>query len=709
MTPTDLKAKLAGLIDAGRFSDVAQLLRDGLVDCDTRSNEPLREMGIGSDAPDEIRIPASNNETQRAGRALNKLLSNLCKEQPTGTSYACAALAEQEGETDFQTLARGLEVAKPVVRVHRRAAKRAGAFGTGILIGEGLLLTGYDTLRSRREVGRTRIRANHTAPEGMVSTGSHDFALTPDIFLSSQALGITLVSVAPVSRQGMHLRDLGWVQIKEAVADASRGAFLHGVHHAGGDVKKFGLRGNIVIGRDGPYLYGVRRAEFSGSGVPLFDETWDLVAIQNLAVSAGSQPDGINAIRATCVQDIREFILRAARKRDRDAQAALRCIEGTPEPGQNAMRKHKDRMWRLEDFLTEQALGDPKSENATNAPHVFKTSGAARPVSGSDASWPLRPENAPDTWHLPAEHAQARFDVTGPLLRDIASTSLFPVASAGAGNILFALRGAAFLHAEDQGVRARSLQLRAIRPRHDQATCIFGIWHKDTNEVTAFAGTTLPSSNAMKRFYDHANFEAPWADEYLLPTGCYRFQARAGCLKLCPTSKRPHTAPAAVIYGVDHLVHDVKSPWALARQSPVIRAARGGSLALENDRSCATSVSSDVTRHWDAFSAAAGSSGVDAQKGFDLMLITGHEAAAFAHAGTATERSQLRCLRQGSYGRDVGQLQVDIGAHADGEFDALTAKRLADHQARVLGFATGSLSRSMQDKLGFLPRRVMTP
>ena len=119
-----------------------------------------------------------------------------------------------------------------------------------------------------------------------------------------------------------------------------------------------------------------------------------------------------------------------------------------------------------------------------------------------------------------------------------------------------------------------------------------------------------------------------------------------------------------------------------------------GSLTVEGSQHGFDAPVTTATGAWADFRRAAGFDGQNYAERYDLVLATGHEAAAVA-AGHA-----VPCLRHGSQGATVRHLQAQLGLRQDGRFGPATRKALADRQRAELGHATGAWSPDVARDMG---------
>jgi hypothetical protein len=106
------------------------------------------------------------------------------------------------------------------------------------------------------------------------------------------------------------------------------------------------------------------------------------------------------------------------------------------------------------------------------------------------------------------------------------------------------------------------------------------------------------------------------------------------------------------------------------------------------------------TGDWCKFRKKVGFNGKCYGERFDNLLATGFEAAAVAsELANKANLDSLICLRQGSEGPLVTQLQEQLDLELDAKFGPNTCEALVSLQRKKLGFATGTWSLKMAELL----------
>jgi hypothetical protein len=327
-----------------------------------------------------------------------------------------------------------------------------------------------------------------------------------------------------------------------------------------------------------------------------------------------------------------------------------------------------------------------------------------------DARWPNDPANAPDTWHLPADLAEAEFELTAEVVEALVEAGRFRPDTSTNGRLVLSLRGCALADGGDTVVDAARVRLRTVRPDHERFRCLIGVYDAEARRISLYLGSTVPRRTGMLRFYDRVNFGGSGSNCNMLPTGCWQLcvgthGGSAGpvsfVLRLGDGPTSADAGPATVIRTTNDLIYGTRDLWDKTVPAdnvhPAFLAESFSSLGCLTVRGWQKpgGAANTARGEWKEFRRKLGFDEANHGKRFDNLLVTGHEAAAVAAGrGVAT-------LRQGSRGPEVRRLQVELGLDdPDEKFGANTAFALAKRQQERLGFATGILSARMAGLLG---------
>ena len=143
--------------------------------------------------------------------------------------------------------------------------------------------------------------------------------MTGDVFLTSEALDYTLVSVQPTSSDGVSLADYGWIPLLPKSGKALKKEYVNIIQHPGGDLKKVALRENMVIGVQDVYLYYVTDTQPGSSGSPVFNEEWQVAALHHMGIPDRDDPSRFSGNRGVRISSILEDVGNRRDAGDRNA------------------------------------------------------------------------------------------------------------------------------------------------------------------------------------------------------------------------------------------------------------------------------------------------------------------------------------------------------------------------------------------------------
>jgi len=183
----------------------------------------------------------------------------------------------------------GTICARSVCRVHlRNAAGATVGFGTGFLVGPGLLLTNHHVISSAAEAGLALAEFNFESDVRGVDMTVVTFALRADPPpLPVQDLDFCLVAVSPRSIDGQHaLEEFGWLGLNPEPGKAFVGEYLTIIQHPQGERKQVCVRENKLLKYDpaGNSIWYMTDTVPGSSGSPVFNGSWQVVALHHSGV-----------------------------------------------------------------------------------------------------------------------------------------------------------------------------------------------------------------------------------------------------------------------------------------------------------------------------------------------------------------------------------------------------------------------------------------
>ena len=189
--------------------------------------------------------------------------------------------------TDINYLAQGTACARSVCRVAIRRNGRLMGYGTGFLVAPGIMLTNHHVLPSVDDVRESVAEFRYERDIRGTDLESVTFALgtipAPIIF---EDLDFTLVAVEQRSANGEPLDQFGWLKLNVLPNKALIGEYLTIIQHPNGERKQICVRENKLIrySENGPYLWYKTDTVGGSSGSPVFNNSWEVVAIHHSGV-----------------------------------------------------------------------------------------------------------------------------------------------------------------------------------------------------------------------------------------------------------------------------------------------------------------------------------------------------------------------------------------------------------------------------------------
>ena len=623
---------------------------------------------------------------------------------------------------EYFVLSRGTMAGKAVARLFVRIPGAGGSYGTGFLVGPNLLLTNNHVIPDVARAANAIATFDYEFDNRGDLRAAHSFRLKSDLFLTSKGLDYSFVGIEPVSTGGLSLKGFGAIPMLPKSGKALKKEFVSIIQHPGGDLKKVALRENRVIGAKGDFLYYVTDTLPGSSGSPVFNEEWQIAALHHMAVPDKDNPEKFSANRGVRVSSI---IRDVTERRDSGDPAALK-IDRLLQDGR--MQADTDGMApearpAVPHTLPQAAAAveneDDFAEDVDQEGDIAAPPAAAfelAPVlTAGAAHWPSDPENAPDTWHLPAADANAPFELNAALIQKLIEAGEYRPDTSTNGRFVISLRGCKLVSGGGSAVDQASVMLQPVNPDHESFRCLIGVFDPSNGEISLYLGSTVPRRTGMLKYYNKVNFGSG-VNCNMLPTGCYEHcvgthGGTAGpvtfVLRLGNGPTPASAGRAAVLRTSNDLAYGTMDKWDDTDPADNIHPAflsssfsSLGCLTVRGNQGANAAFSSG-TGEWRMFRKKLGFDGSNHAKRFDNLLVTGHEAASIAAAlSSGAGISGLVCLRQGSRGARVARLQGHLGISVDGEFGAGTRKALADMQFARLGFATGTWTAKMAALLG---------
>ncbi len=252
-----------------------------------QARQRYRDMRESEDSVESLRATALNvgirvdTESRKANR--RRML-------PTEDGLALERILGRNNLFHANYFAIGVQAIRAVTRVHviNEQGQPIG-FGTGSLVGDGILVTNNHVLQSVAEARRSFVEFDFEYDELYRPKRTYHFALDPDaIFVTDRKLDFTFVAVRATEANGQPLSQFGYIRMIEDTGKALIGEPVTIVQHPKGGLKQVALRDSKVIGlapfEDGGFLHYTTDTEPGSSGSPVVNDQWQMVALHHAGV-----------------------------------------------------------------------------------------------------------------------------------------------------------------------------------------------------------------------------------------------------------------------------------------------------------------------------------------------------------------------------------------------------------------------------------------
>lgn len=180
----------------------------------------------------------------------------------------------------------GLIAARTVCRILiRDPASGASGYGTGVLVGPGLLMTNNHVLGDAGMATVSLAQFDYLkSATGRLEEPS-EFELRPDkFFVTNEALDFTLIATSETSREGDAVQDRGWCTLIPGSGKALMTERVNIIQHPGGERMQIAIRDNTIVAMPGDFLQYRADTQRGSSGSPVFNSLWELAALHHAGV-----------------------------------------------------------------------------------------------------------------------------------------------------------------------------------------------------------------------------------------------------------------------------------------------------------------------------------------------------------------------------------------------------------------------------------------
>ncbi|MDX1930444.1 MAG: DNA/RNA non-specific endonuclease [Pirellulaceae bacterium] len=196
--------------------------------------------------------------------------------------------------TDINYLAQGLSCARSVCRIVLRKQGRLLGYGTGFLVAPGVLITNHHVLSTVELVNEAvaQFRYERTISGAEATPVEFTLETNPGPILNKE-LDFAIVSVGKST--GGTLDPFGWLYLNPQPGKAFVGEFLTIIQHPNGERKQVCVRENRLLKYDesGPYVWYQTDTVGGSSGSPVFNNSWEVVALHHSGVPRTEVRNGV--------------------------------------------------------------------------------------------------------------------------------------------------------------------------------------------------------------------------------------------------------------------------------------------------------------------------------------------------------------------------------------------------------------------------------
>lgn len=214
--------------------------------------------------------------------ALRRRILQALGEGPDVSELAIDRLLTGTDELNVNFLERGMIAADAVARVDvRNGDSDIVGSATGFMISSRLFLTNHHVLPTADDAAQSWIHFRHEYDAYGNNVEPCIFAFDPSaFFFTDSVLDITVVAVAPETPdRRQSIARFGWLRLSASADTALPGEWLSTVHHPGARPKQIVLRQNLLMRTCDTELWYGTETSWSSSGAPLFNDSWQVIAI----------------------------------------------------------------------------------------------------------------------------------------------------------------------------------------------------------------------------------------------------------------------------------------------------------------------------------------------------------------------------------------------------------------------------------------------
>lgn len=191
--------------------------------------------------------------------------------------------------TDVNYLALGAVRSRSVCRIVQRLGGQLVGYGSGFLVAPRIVLTNHHVIPELAFARSSLAQFRYERGLDGKPLQEVEYKLLADPApILDKALDFALIPVAPVSADGQPIEQFGYLPLNPQPGKAFVGEYLTIIQHPRGERKQVCVRENKLLKlEDGsPFLWYQTDTEGGSSGSPVFNNSWDVVALHHSGVPA---------------------------------------------------------------------------------------------------------------------------------------------------------------------------------------------------------------------------------------------------------------------------------------------------------------------------------------------------------------------------------------------------------------------------------------
>ena len=166
------------------------------------------------------------------------------------------------------------------------------SFGTGFLVGNGMLMTNHHVLPTPEEASLSQLDMDLETNRIGAAKPVETYELNPErFFITDKDFDFTIVAVQNTSQNGRSIRDFGFLPLIAGEGKILIGRPVNLIQHPNGGTKSVVVHDSrfMYLENDGAvdrYCWYSSDTEPGSSGSPVFNNRWEVVALHHRAVPA---------------------------------------------------------------------------------------------------------------------------------------------------------------------------------------------------------------------------------------------------------------------------------------------------------------------------------------------------------------------------------------------------------------------------------------